>query len=145
MSSHPVSRDTHLVVNKKDFSICVIARKDTLFKAPICVGVNLGNKTKKGDNKTPEGTFTISQIQNSSKWKHDFKDGFGERAGAYGPWFIRLKVPNWTGIGIHGTCFPHTIGTRASEGCVRLKNEDLIELKKYIRIGMEVIILPDSI
>ena len=42
--------------------------------------------------KTPEGDFTIREINDSSAWKHDFKDGLGMIEGAYGPYFIRL----WT-------------------------------------------------
>lgn len=64
--------------------------------------------------------------------------------GAYGPWFFRLKIAQWTSIGIHGTCFPESIGTRVSEGCVRLKNEDLLKLKSFIKIGMKVIITEDD-
>jgi lipoprotein-anchoring transpeptidase ErfK/SrfK len=33
-----------------------------------------------------------------------------------------------TGFGIHGTIEPESIGTRASRGCIRLLNEDVIEL-----------------
>lgn len=136
----------HIIVSKKDFMLYVISSNgDSLYSAPVCVGSNYGNKTKKGDKKTPEGRFVISKIHNSSKWVHDFKDGFGKRKGAYGPFFIRLKTPPFRGIGIHGTCFPESIGTRNSEGCIRLKNEDIINLRNYIRVGNICIIESDSI
>lgn len=45
--------------------------------------------------------MTICSIENSSRWKHDFKDGKGLRKGAYGPYFFRLKVPKFNSIGIH--------------------------------------------
>lgn len=126
----------HISVSKKEcFLYVVTERGDTLCKMPCAVGRHLGQKTKKGDMKTPEGVFTISKIQNSKTWTHDFKDGAGERAGAYGPWFIRLNVPRFTGIGIHGTCFPESIGTHCTEGCVRLNNEDLLKLVKLIKVG----------
>lgn len=118
---------------------------DTLYSAPVGLGTNYGNKTRRGDRKTPEGVFSISQIQNSTKWTHDFKDGHGIRKGAYGPWFFRLKVPRNSSIGIHGTCFPNSIRTRCSEGCIRMYNEDITELKKYIKVGMKCTILPDSL
>ena len=103
----------------------------------------MGQKQKKGDNKTPEGVFTISQIQKSSQWTHNFKDGKGERKGAYGPYFFRLKVPGNNSIGIHGTCFPESIGTRCSEGCIRVENKELTRLRPYIKVGMKCKILSD--
>ena len=61
---------------------------------------------------------------------------------AYGPWFIRLKTP-WSGIGIHRTHDPASIGSNATEGCIRLRNENLHTLKEnHIKRGMTVWILP---
>lgn len=116
---------------------------DTIEVMPCAIGKNWGDKKKTGDKKTPEGTFKVVKIQDSRKWTHDFKDGYGERKGAYGTWFFRLKVPGFTGIGIHGTCFPESIGKRSSEGCIRLSNSDIIKLKKYVSVGMLCIIEKD--
>lgn len=106
----------------------------------IAVGTNEGQKQRVGDKRTPTGSFSVQQIQNSSSWTHDFRDGAGEIRGAYGPWFIRLKTPGWSGIGIHGTHAPDSIGTRATEGCIRLRNEDLVQLKERVFVGMKVVI-----
>ena len=108
----------------------------------ISCGKNPGNKDRIGDLKTPEGIFHITEIEDASTWKHDFKDGRGKIEGAYGPWFLRLEVPGHKGIGIHGTHKPESIGTRDTEGCIRLKNEDIADLKNKVNIGMVVIILP---
>jgi len=146
LSSIPIfATKSKIIIDKPNLKIYVVEDTDTIFEAPICVGANKGDKKKKGDMKTPEGRFSISQMQNSSSWKHDFKDGKGERKGAYGPWFIRLKTPKWTSIGIHGTCFPKSIGTRASEGCIRLNNDELLKLKTLVKVGMTVIVLPDKL
>lgn len=134
-----------ILVDKPTLKIYVInERNDTVFRAPVCVGKNLGQKQRRGDCRTPEGTFTVQQIQDSRSWTHDFGDGAGQRSGAYGPWFIRLRTPGFSGIGIHGTCFPETTGTRASEGCIRLRNEDLTRLKPLVSTGMSVTITPDG-
>ena len=141
----PLWGGNHVVVSKAKLQLYVINESnDTIFSAPICCGANYGDKKVRGDMKTPEGTFKICQIQNSSKWRHDFKDGYGERDGAYGPYFLRLKVPNNSSIGIHGTCFPESIGTRASEGCIRLRNDDLLILRKLISVGTKCTIMPDA-
>ena len=145
-SANGIIARNRVIISKKLFVVSVVTDKgDTLATMPCTVGLNCGQKKKKGDMKTPEGTFRISMIQNAKKWTHDFKDGAGKRIGAYGPWFIRLTVPRFNGIGIHGTCFPESIGSRCSEGCIRLLNEDLQKLVGYIKKGDVVIIEKDDI
>ena len=96
------------------------------------------------DKQSPEGTFKINQLLNAKGLSHDFKDGKGPVKDAYGPWFLRLDVPGFWDIGIHGTPFPESIGTRATEGCVRMRNEDILDLKSRVKVGTVVIILPDA-
>ena len=43
---------------------------------------------------------------------------------------------------IHGTNQPSTIGGRASSGCIRMVNEDVIDLYGRVDIGTKVIVLP---
>lgn len=133
-----------IVVSKKNLTLCVYDDKNTLlFKAPVSVGINKGQKTRKGDHRTPEGSFKVGSIEASSGWTWDFHDGKGKRKGAYGPWFFRLRTPISTMIGIHGTCFPEQVGTRSSHGCIRLCNEDLLRLKPLVQVGMICTIEPD--
>ena len=132
-----------IIISKESMTLNLYDSKGGLiYSFPVAVGKVPGNKEKIGDNKTPEGEFSVQQIQDASSWKHDFGDGKGEIPGAYGNWFIRLKTPPHTGIGIHGTHDPNSIGTRASEGCIRLNNADLDKLKPLVKIGMPVIIEP---
>lgn len=60
--------------------------------------------------------------------------------GAFGARWMRLNVP-WGGYGIHGTDDPGSIGKPVSHGCVRLLNEDVIELYDIVPLGTEVNIL----
>ena len=134
-----------IVVNKTDLTLHLIDQEgNTIRGYKISCAENYGNKERRGDHKTPEGFFKINQILNSSALSHDFGDGKGEIAGAYGPWFLRLDVPGFDDIGIHGTHLPSSIGGRNTEGCVRMNNEDITELKSYSFLGMNVIILPDN-
>ena len=98
-----------------------------------------GNKRRIGDNRTPVGRFRVQSIENSQSWKHDFGDGNGVIDGAYGPWFIRLNT-GWKGIGIHGTHDPDSRGSMATEGCIRMSNEEVRELRRYAYRNMRVII-----
>lgn len=131
-----------LDISKGEHLLRVMSGDDVIESFGVAVGKNSGNKQRAGDMRTPEGTFSVVQVQDSSWWTHDFGDGKGEIAGAYGPWFVRLKT-GWQGIGIHGTHDPASIGTDATEGCIRLSNENIKRLKdKYVTIGMRVVIRP---
>lgn len=132
-----------ILISKQEMKLRLIDYKgNELFCAPVATGKNVGNKEKAGDMCTPEGVFQVADIQQSTTWKHDFKDGKGQINGAYGDYFIRLAVPGHKGIGIHGTHLPESIGTRASEGCIRMNNEDLNRLVSLIYPPLTVVITP---
>jgi lipoprotein-anchoring transpeptidase ErfK/SrfK len=42
---------------------------------------------------------------------------------------------------IHGTNQPSTIGTFVSSGCIRLTNEDVMDLYRRVRVGTRVVVL----
>jgi lipoprotein-anchoring transpeptidase ErfK/SrfK len=44
---------------------------------------------------------------------------------------------------IHGTNAPDTIGKRVSSGCIRLTNENVIDLFNRVSVGSKVVVLPD--
>jgi len=132
-----------VLISKQEMTLQVFDYKgNEKYKFPIACGKNLGDKGEIGDLKTPEGVFRVSEIQNSSDWTHDFRDGNGKIEGAYGPFFIRLYVPGHKGIGIHGTHDNESLGSRATEGCIRLQNENVLKLVKLVHAGTVVIITP---
>lgn len=147
-----VSRDScFIVISKREYRLYVYEKsgKDTSLVAhfPICYAKNKEAKTRSGDMCTPESTmdqpFHISQIQDASSWEHDFGDGRGSLK-AYGAWFMRLETPGFTGVGIHGsTNNEASVPGRDSEGCIRLRDNDLLVLHdRYAQVGMPVVILP---
>jgi lipoprotein-anchoring transpeptidase ErfK/SrfK len=131
---------TLIVIDKSDFTMEVFRDGKTVGQYGIAAGKNTGDKRIVGDLRTPEGEFPIVQIQDASKWTHDFGDGNGQTKGAYGPYFIRLGTPGWSGIGIHGTHAPGSIGTNVTEGCIRLRNEDVQTLRNMVKVGDKVVI-----
>ena len=132
-----------IIIDKNSFTLEVHDCNDNIiYSCPIAYGKYKGDKEKEGDCKTPEGSFRIQAILDSSKWKHDFNDGNGIINDAYGPYFIRIHVAGFSGIGIHGTCFPESIGTRCTEGCIRVRNEDIITIVTLIEKGDVVMIKP---
>ena len=134
--------DTVVLIDKKDYRLTVVQNGTAVKEYNIAVGKNTGDKERRGDMRTPEGEFKVQQFQDASSWKHDFGDGRGNIKGAYGPLFIRLRTPPWSGIGIHGTHDPLSIGSNVTEGCVRMKNEELLEFAEMVDIGTRVIIRP---
>lgn len=139
-----VENASFVIINKADLTLSQYNYKGELLqRSGVSTGKNLGNKKVVGDLETPEGVFHISDVEDASTWSHDFaNDTLGPIKGAYGPYFIRLDVPGQKGIGIHGTNYDNSIGTRASEGCIRMHNNDLLQLVKNIRQGSVVIITP---
>ena len=83
------SKSYHIIVEKKAHRLSLLLG-DTVVRSYGCaIGKGgLGQKQRRGDNMTPVGTFTVDEIDDASSWTHDFGDGRGEIAGAYGPWFI---------------------------------------------------------
>ena len=45
---------------------------------------------------------------------------------------------------IHGTNDPTTIGKNVSSGCIRLTNEDVIDLFNRVQVGAKVVVLPQA-
>jgi lipoprotein-anchoring transpeptidase ErfK/SrfK len=43
---------------------------------------------------------------------------------------------------IHGTNAPWSIGSRATSGCIRMVNDDVIDLYSRVKVGTKVIVLP---
>lgn len=75
-------------------------------------------------NPTPLGNWIISQKALNP-------------GGPFGVRWMRLSVP-WGGYGIHGTNNPSSIGKAISHGCIRLFNEDVIELYNLTPLGTPV-------
>jgi lipoprotein-anchoring transpeptidase ErfK/SrfK len=43
---------------------------------------------------------------------------------------------------IHGTNAPSTIGSQVSSGCIRMVDEDVIDLYSRVHVGTKVVVLP---
>ena len=105
----------------------------------MACGRNYGHKRGKADCRTPEGIFSCGGWYDSTDWLYTNDWGVTSRArGQFGPRFIRV-CPQ---IGIHGTAARYSIGRRCSHGCIRIQNENVLELVKYVETGMPIIVNP---
>ncbi|MCH5346270.1 MAG: L,D-transpeptidase [Muribaculaceae bacterium] len=136
----------YIVISKADYTLTLYEADGTPIFSTVCsVGRNMGDKERVGDCRTPEGTFEIGSIEDASQWRHNIRDGRGAVRGVYGPFFMRLRVPGNNTIGIHGTLFNETMGSRASLGCIRLQDEEVLKLRSMIHIGTKVTVLPEGV
>jgi hypothetical protein len=92
----------------------------------------------KEDTPTPLGEFRVhSREKNPDWWKPGGKRiPYGDPANELGSAWIALESEEWptsAGYGIHGTNKPTTVGTRCSNGCVRLENGQATELYDWVR------------
>lgn len=96
---------------------------------------------------TPEGKFTVMN-------KYSIPSDPGKER--FGPRWLGIGVPSEKDLrsqepdqraprgikyGIHGTDEPESIGTYASGGCVRLSNEDILELYELVDVNTPVEII----
>jgi hypothetical protein len=139
-----INNSSFIIINKADMTLYHYDyRGNLLQKSGIATGKAFGNKKAVGDLKTPEGVFSVVDVEDASSWGHDFKDDtLGEIKGAYGPFFIRLAVPGQKGIGIHGTHDSNSIGSRASEGCIRMQNSEVRKLANNVKPSTIVVVVP---
>ncbi|MFC5529873.1 L,D-transpeptidase [Cohnella yongneupensis] len=90
---------------------------DTVVRAfPIGIGKML--------TKTPTGEYTIINKQ-------------AQPGGPYGAFWMGLSRPHY---GIHGTDDPASIGREVSHGCIRMYNEDVLQLAALVPIRTRVTI-----
>ena len=97
----------------------------------------------------PVGTWKVQSMMTTPSFRYDkqfLEEGVrGEEAfqlppGPNSPIGIIWCGLSKSGIGLHGTALPRTIGRTRSAGCVRLANWDAIRLPSLIRPGTKVIV-----
>ena len=62
--------------------------------------------------------------------------------GATNPLGARAMYLSGSFYRIHGTNAPATIGSRATAGCIRMVNDDVIDLYNRVKVGTKVVVLP---
>lgn len=134
-----------IVVDKSKMKVILFDKYGRVEKEYGMAGPrNYGTKHKKADSRTPEGYFSAEGIYNSTDWEFTDDNGVKHPGKCFGPRFVRVKNPVTTQVGIHGTSSPGSIGRRTSHGCIRLRDENIMDLVKYVQIGMPIIILPSE-
>ena len=108
---------------------------------PVAIGTS--------EQPTPTGRFTVGQKRHMPTWHNPATDRWGEdmpevvEPGPDNP--LGVRAMNWnrggadTLIRFHGTSVTSSIGEASSNGCVRLTNDDVIDLYDRIPSGTPVV------
>ena len=95
-----------------------------------------GVKTVERKAEWPDWTPPVEMIARSPYLPRFMAGGVTNPLGA------RAMYLSGTFYRIHGTNAPSTIGSRATAGCIRMANEDVIDLYERVKVGTKVVVLP---
>jgi len=129
-------RATRIVLRLGERRVYVYDDELVLDSYPVAVGAP--------GTPTPTGQFEVFQMVVDPVWQSPwtgqvFAPGANSALGLR--WIGFAELPSGI-IGFHGTPTISSIGKAASNGCVRLTNEDVLALYEHVRMGMVVIVEP---
>ncbi|RKP55072.1 L,D-transpeptidase [Cohnella endophytica] len=107
-----------IIVDLSDRALYLLDGDIVVRSFPVGIGKML--------TKTPAGEYTIVDKQ-------------ANPGGPFGVFWMGLSRPHY---GIHGTDDPASIGREVSHGCIRMYNEDVLQLAAIVPIGTRVTIRP---
>lgn len=128
----PQGEMIHLVLKLGQRKVYVYQGENVLESYPVAIG--------RPEFPTPTGEFKVFEMIVNPSWRSPWT-GEVEAPGADGSlglrWIGFANMDNGV-IGFHGTPNVASIGTAASHGCVRMRNEDVIKLYEHVKVGTVV-------
>jgi murein L,D-transpeptidase YafK len=144
---------TSILIEKSNHRLTVFYNLNPIKSYPVVFGSNpVGDKLHEGDRKTPEGIFHILDLYNHPSWSRfiwldyptpqSWRENFQAKLSGK----IKWTLPIGGQVGIHGvpTGQDSLIEKRSNWtwGCISLKNDDVNEIYKAVKIGSLVEIVP---
>ena len=122
-----------VLVDKSDYTLTLLLDGRFIKQYPVGTGKS---------DKTPEGKFVIdNKLVNPVWYSPDGIYQFGDPKNVLGTRWIGFEDKKGLyGYGIHGTTDPDSIGKEMSNGCIRLRNEDVEDFFDYVKPKMTVVI-----
>jgi len=114
-------------VSIPDRKLALIENDAVLMVFPIAVGAEV--------SPSPTGQFQIVTRLANPTYYHP---GIVIPPGLDNPIGTRWLGLNTKGYGIHGTNVPRSIGEAASHGCIRMRNWDIEQLFRMVKLGDKV-------
>lgn len=133
-----------LVLRQSDRELDLYVEGEVATTWPVAVGT--------GGSPTPTGTFTVGAKRFEPTWVNPAPDRWGadmpDRIGPGPDNPLGVRALNWNNAGgadtlirFHGTPNEASIGEASSNGCVRMFNEDVVELYDRVSSGTTIISL----
>ncbi len=133
-----------VLVDKKTNNLLVCEYSNGTYK-PIktyhaTLGQVAGDKEDENDLKTPEGIYTFKSISTPPALNKKFgKMGYHIN---FPNTFDQLAGRTGSGIMLHATNEPERLKKNYdSQGCIVVKNEEILEIKSHIRLGLTPILI----
>ncbi len=128
---------TIVTVDRANFTLRLFKHLRIARRYPIAVG--------RAGLETPTGLYHVQDKQINPSWHVPNAAWAGDLAGhVIPPGPSDPLVARWmglaSGVGIHGTNEPWTVGSAASHGCIRMRPEDVIVLFDRVPLGTPVLV-----
>lgn len=117
---------TRLIVDRSRLSVTLLRDGRPVFRAPAGLGAS--------DAPTPAGTFLVRN--RLSRYRSPVYGPVAFGTSARSP--DRTDWPGGGFVGIHGTDRPQLVPGRVSNGCIRLRNADVLALARLMPVGTPV-------
>lgn len=118
-AADPISERTSIIVDMDKLTLTLFDGGEPVRQYPVAMG--------RYETPTPVGNWEITSMEINPP------DVMGTR-------WMGLNIP-YGNYGIHGTNAPHSIGSFASHGCIRMFNSDAEEVFSKVTVGTPVTII----
>jgi len=121
-----------LLVDKSDYTLTILLNGNFIKQYPVGIGKS---------DKTPIGVFVIdNKLVNPTWYSPEGVYQYGDPKNVLGTRWIGFEDRNdLYGYGIHGTADPDSIGKDMSNGCIRMKNENVEEVFDFVKAKTRVV------
>jgi lipoprotein-anchoring transpeptidase ErfK/SrfK len=121
-----------LLVDKSDYTLTILLNGHFIKQYPVGIGKS---------DKTPVGVFIVdNKLINPTWYSPEGVYPYGHPKNVLGTRWIGFEDRNdLYGYGIHGTADPDSIGKDMSNGCIRMKNENVEELFDFVKAKTRVV------
>lgn len=133
IGENPLPGDPFIIVNKKNNQLAFI-HEEKIEIFPVATG--------KTNDLTPEGTFTVT-VKAINPYYRKLNMPGGHPRNPLGSRWIGFDALDTIGrtYGVHGTNRPESIGAYVSNGCIRMRKEDVEALFDKVPIGTKILIV----
>lgn len=137
LSNHTNSAEAvRIVLSLSDRQVSLYKGETALSRYPVAVGA--------AETPTPQGQFEVSKLVIEPIWQSPWTGEMHPPGpdSALGLRWIGFFTDESGAFGFHGTPTLDSIGKAVSNGCVRMRNEDIVALFSQVSIGTLVIVEP---